>query len=208
MNLSVDYQIALISAGAAILGSIIGAAASLLAVWLGKKIQASGKISLYVKIVHSKSTSHLPWGFYQSDRKPGLYFQVPLWLDVVNTCGISRVIRNFNLYAYKEKTEVASFIQVQRIGDGENAILLGDHESYSLVIPANSTRRFDLEFILHEADLPKNSKTFDQLILTYFDEKDSIHAYYFTTIDSCWVEGSLEMSREWTKLNRRCRYAR
>ena len=152
MNLSVDYQIALISAGAAILGSIIGAAASLLAVKKKKKIQASGKISLYVKIVHSKSTSHLPWGFYKSRQKSGLYFQVPLWLDVVNTCGISRVIRNFNLYAYKEKTEVASFIQVQRIGDGENAILLGDHESYSLVIPANSTRRFDLEFILMSAE--------------------------------------------------------
>lgn len=208
MNLSVDYQIALISAGAAILGSIIGAAASLLAVWLGKKIQASGKISLYVKIVHSKSTSHLPWGFYKSRQKSGLYFQVPLWLDVVNTCGISRIIRNFNLYAYKEKTEVASFTQVQRIGDGENAIFLGDHESYSLVVPANSTRRFDLEFILYEVDLPKNGKTFDRLILTYFDEKDHIHAFYFTTIDSCWVEGSLKMSREWLKLNRRCSYAR
>ena len=161
----VDLQIqsTLISAGAALLGSLIGAAASLLAVWLTKRVQASGKVSLYVKMVYSKSSSHNPWGFYRSQQKQGLFFRVPLWLDVVNTCGIPRVIRNFNLYAYREETEVAPFTQVQRIGDGENAIPLGDHESYSLVIPANSARRFDLEFILHEMDMPKDGKVFDQL---------------------------------------------
>ena len=206
----VDLQIqsALISAGAALLGSLIGAAASLLAVWLTKRVQASGKVSLYVKMVYSKNSPHNPWGFYRSQQKQGLFFRVPLWLDVVNTCGIPRVIRNFNLYAYREETEVAPFTQVQRIGDGENAIPLGDHESYSLVIPANSARRFDLEFILHEMDMPKGGKVFDQLILTYFDEKDCIHAFHFTAIDSCWVEGSLKMSKEWVKLNKRCSYAR
>lgn len=42
----VDLQIqsTLISAGAALLGSLIGAAASLLAVWLTKRVQASGKV--------------------------------------------------------------------------------------------------------------------------------------------------------------------
>ena len=54
----VDLQIqsTLISAGAALLGSLIGAAASLLAVWLTKRVQASGKVSLYVKMVYSKSS--------------------------------------------------------------------------------------------------------------------------------------------------------
>ena len=74
----VDLQIqsALISAGAALLGSLIGAAASLLAVWLTKRVQASGKVRLYAKIVYLKNGNQQTWGFYSSN--PGMYMQIPI----------------------------------------------------------------------------------------------------------------------------------
>lgn len=106
------------------------------------------------------------------------------------------------------KKEVASFTQIQRIGDGDSKIALGDNESYTLVIPANSARRFDLDFMLHESDIPTEDKSFDELILTYFDEKNKIHAFHFVDMEQCWVEGALKPKKEWITLDQRCNYAR
>lgn len=207
-NLDVNQQIAVFSAGSALLGSVIGAVATLLATWMSQKMQANGKLSLHLKMVNTKGAINKPWGFYRSQLKTGLFMQVPLWLDVCNTSGISRTVRNVNLYAYKDKKEVASFTQIQRIGDGDSKIALGDNESYTLVIPANSARRFDLDFMLHESDIPTEDKSFDELILTYFDEKNKIHAFHFVDMDQCWGEGALKPKKEWITLDQRCNYAR
>lgn len=207
-KLDVNQQIAIFSAGAALLGSVIGAAATLLATWLSKKIQTSGKLSLHLKMVYTKGAINKPWGFYRDQLTAGLFMRVPLWLDVCNTSGISRIVRNINLYAYKDEEEVASFTQIQCISDGNSKIALGDNESYTLVIPANSARRFSLDFMLYESDVPTEEKDFDELILTYFDEKNIIHAFHFTGVDQCWIEGPLDTKREWITLDRRCNYGR
>lgn len=207
-NLTPDQIDNLISAGAGLVGAVIGAGATLLSTWLTKKLQTSGRVSLFAKIVHIPTSSHQTWGYYTSEREQGLYMAVPLWLDVCNTSGISRILRNVSLSAYSDKKEIASFKQIQRSGDGEEAILFGDQESYTLVIPANSAKRFEMLFVLHEAELLSGEKDFDELILTYFDEKNQIHAFHFATIERCWVKGSLPKPKEWIALNRRCRYAR
>lgn len=207
-NLDANQQIALISAGAALLGAIIGALATLASTWLNKKVQLSGKVSLYAKIVYSKGKVNRSWGYYRSQNKTGLFMQVPIWLDVCNTCGVSRILRNVNLYAYSGKEEIATFTQIQRVGEGEETILLGDNESYTLVIPANCARRFNLSFILHEEDLPADKKAFDELILTYFDEKNNIHAFCFAKPNDCWVEGTLRIEKQWISLDKKYPYAR
>ena len=207
-NMNIDQQIAIISAGAALLGSLIGAIATLLGTWLTKKMQESGKVTLFVKLVFSHSNIKNWSGFYRSQTKSGLFLQIPVWLDVCNTSGIPRIVRNVNLYAYKGKKEIAPLTQIQRIGDGEKEILLGDHESYTLVVPANSARRFNLEFMLHEQDIMSDQKDFDELILSYFDEHNTIHAFHFSKVDSCWVEGQLSLTKEWIPMEKRCRYAR
>ena len=158
--------------------------------------------------MHSKGEINKPWGYYKSRDKPGLIMQVPIWLDVCNTCGISRIIRNINLYAYSSKDEVAVFTQIQRSGNGEKAIPFGDDESYTLVIPENSARRFNLYFMLHEQELPPDRKIFDELILAYFDEKNNIQAFHFVKPSQCWVEGALITERHWISLDEKCSYAR
>lgn len=198
----------LISAGAGLAGAVIGAGATLLSTWLTKKLQINGKVSLCAKMVHIPTGNHQPWGYYTSGTKPGLYLMVPLWLDVCNTSGISRVLRNVNLFACSNKKEIASFTQIQRSGDRESAIPFGENEAYTVVVPANSAKRFEMLFILHEADLPPEEKDLDELILTYFDEKNQIHSFHLATIDQCWVKGSLPEQKSWITLDRRCRYAR
>lgn len=207
-NLTPEQIDNLIAAGTGLIGAVVGAGATLLSTWLTKKLQTSGKVSLFAKIVHLPTGDHRTWGYYPCEKKQGLYMMVPLWLDVCNTSGIPRILRNVNLSAYSDKKEIAPFTQMQRSGDGEKAVLFGEQESYTLVIPANSAKRFDLVFMLHEAELMSGEKDFDKLILTYFDEKNQIHAFHLAAIERCWVRGSLPKPKEWMALSRRCRYAR
>lgn len=198
----------IISAGAGLAGAVIGAVSTLLATWLNKKLQTSGKISLFAKIVHKPFGDRQAWGYYTSNTKSGLYMLVPIWLDVCNTSGISRILRNVNLYAYSRGKEPVPFTQIQRCGDGENAIRFGENESYTLVVPDNSAKRFEMLFVLHENRMPVGQKKFDKLILTYFDEKNNIHAFYFTDINQCWVKGALPEKLDWIVLNKKCDNAR
>lgn len=52
----------IISAGAGLAGAIIGAVSTLLATWLNKKLQTSGKISLFEKIVDKPFGGRQAWG--------------------------------------------------------------------------------------------------------------------------------------------------
>lgn len=207
-NLDMSQQNAIISAAGALLGSIIGAISTLAAIWIERKIQKSGKVVLYARLVYSKGIINEPWGYYRSSDRQGLFMHIPIWLDVCNTCGVTRVIRNINLYAYANKKEIAAFTQIQRREKGDMVISLGDNESYTLVIPDNSARRFNMEFVLYEKDLLSGETQFDELILTYFDEKNKIHAFLFSKVEKCWIEGPLEIKKEWFILNKSCKYAK
>lgn len=205
-DLSPDIQSAIVSGIIGLLGAVIGALATLVATWLTKKLQTSGKVSLFAKMVYSKSSADKACGYYRSQMGPGLYLRIPLWLDIVNTSGISRIVRNVNLYAYSDKKQLAAFTQIQRIGDGESAILLGNNEAYTFVIPPNNACRFDVEFMLAERDLSADEKEFDEIILSYFDEKNRIHAFHLMNVDFCWVGKKIPMEKQWITLDEECHY--
>lgn len=191
-----NIVMALISAGAALLGSVIGASATIMATILNKKMQEKGKVTLYMR--HVASNSGKNWGYYQGSR--GMYFRVPLWVDVINECGIPRIIRDINLYAYKEGKEVKEFTQIQRIGDGENAFKFGENEAYTLVIPERSSKRYNLEFMLRKNDINTKEQEFDQLVVMYFDEKNRKYVYNLEKINICWKVGELENGKGWIRL--------
>lgn len=184
-----------ISAGAGLLGAVIGASATLLTTWLNKKMQTSGKIALYARIVHLPAANNQTWGFF-SNKEGKLYMQVPVWLDVCNTSGISRIVRNVSLTALCKGKEIATFLQIQRY----DTTKFGEDESYTLIIPANSAKRYSLLFVLDEKEIEEENKDFDELILTYFDEKDIIHSFHFAYVDTCWIIGALPREKKWITL--------
>lgn len=184
-----------ISAGAGLLGAVIGASATLLTTWLNKKMQTSGKIALYARIVHLPAANNQTWGFFPN-KEEKLYMQVPVWLDVCNTSGISRIVRNVSLTALCKGKEIATFLQIQRY----DTTKFGEDESYTLIIPANSAKRYSLLFMLDEKEIEEENKDFDELILTYFDEKDIIHSFHFAYVDTCWIIGALPREKKWITL--------
>lgn len=199
-----DLQSAIVSGAIGLLGAIIGAMAVIASTWFAKKLQSSGKVSLFVRTESSKG--NVRPGCYLSNGYHELFMRIPLWIEIINTCGISRIVRNLNLYAYADKEEVAAFTQLQDIGYKEE-ILLGDKGSYTFVIPANSACRFDVEFILRESEVPQNKRPFDEIVLTYYDEKNRIHAFNLPNIDFCWCQGEFKAEKEWITLDKECSYA-
>ena len=122
--------------------------------------------------------------------------QVPVWLDVCNTSGISRIVRNVSLTALCKGKEIATFLQIQRY----DTTKFGEDESYTLIIPANSAKRYSLLFMLDEKEIEEENKDFDELILTYFDEKDIIHSFHFAYVDTCWIIDALPREKKWITL--------
>lgn len=207
-NLTPDQIDNLISAGAGLTGAVIGAGATLLSTWLTKKIQTSGKVTLHVSLVGSEAGDGTTCGFYSGGIGEGLIMRVPVWLDVCNTSGVSRIVRNVSLFAYYNKKLVAEFAQIQAVDIGGKRKMLGDQGSYTVVVPGNSARRFSMEFMVKEQDVSKENKQFDELVFTYFDEKDKINAFHFIDVQNCWIEGPMHSEDRWITLKRGGHYAR
>ena len=205
-NLSSDMQSAIVSGLIGLLGAIIGALAAIASTWVAKKLQTTGKVSLFAKMVYSKSSVDKACGYYRCQNEAGLYLRIPLWLDIVNTSGISRIVRNVNLYAYSNKKEIAAFTQIQCIENNGKTFVLGDNGAYTFVIPPNSACRFDVEFMLKETEVPTEKKEFDEIILSYFDEKNCIHTFHLINIDFCWSVKQIPMEKRCIALDKRCRY--
>lgn len=185
---------------AGLMGAVIGVVGTLGATWMAFWLQKCGKISMHVRLVHSKGNVNLPWGFYLSERRTQLYMSVPIWLDVSNTSGVSRIIRDFNLEAYCQGEFVAEFTQLQCVCEGDTKIPLGQNEAYTLVIEGNNAKRYNMQFLLYQRDITKENKAIDELRFRYFDENDKVQEFFFTKLDKCWIQGPLPTNKEWVAL--------
>ncbi|WP_304770237.1 hypothetical protein, partial [Ileibacterium valens] len=122
-----------------LLGGVIGAGATIFSVWLSHYLQKRGKIKLYIKHVYSP-VNEKPWGFYQEGTDSVI--QVPLWVDLINTAGVSKVVRNLNIIAYFSGERLTEFTQIQYQSSlNQSTRSFGNDGSYSFVIPPNSVMR-------------------------------------------------------------------
>lgn len=186
-------------------GSVIGAAASLLAVFMSNNLQKHGKISLHARIVGSRvDKQHRTWGYRQTNQ--GLSFHIPLWLDICNTSNISRIVRNVNLCIVKNRTIVHEFTQFQGNGiepQEPNTVIIGNEGAYSFVIPANSVLRAEVEFGIIKNELQPADREFDSVYLTYFDESDCLNIFFLEDIPKPqWVIGELPRPKRWKTLKK------
>ncbi|WP_304685060.1 hypothetical protein [Ileibacterium valens] len=181
-----------------LLGGVIGAGATIFSVWLSHYLQKRGKIKLYIKHVYSP-VNEKPWGFYQEGTDSVI--QVPLWVDLINTAGVSKVVRNLNIIAYFSGERLTEFTQIQYQSSlNQSTRSFGNDGSYSFVIPPNSVMRERVMFMLKLSELVPGNTSFDKLCLSYFDEFEKEHIYYVANIESCWKFRSFSRPREWIKL--------
>lgn len=165
------------------------------------------KPKIHVKFVGSRLTESLSsLGYIETTH--GLSLHVPLWLDICNTTGVSKIIRNISLLAYKDSNFVAEFSQCQGNTNNPNkpgAIILGDEGAYTTVVPANSSKRLILEFDLLQGSIAPGTNQFNKLWLSYYDENDRQLRYYLIDVDASWIKGTLVSPKQWITLDKPCR---
>ena len=163
--------------------------------FLESYLSNKGEIKLYAKFVFSHDNEPKLWGF-KYDNSNKLYLNVPLWVDIINTCGTSRVVRDLSINLKHGKHTVASMVQIQKITktkDEDETTFLGDKGSYTCMVSAKGTKRLDIEYFLLK-DVIQGDCFFDHLTLSYYDEKDILHDFFLAEIpeDKCWIPGELK----------------
>ena len=202
-----QITIAKISAISALAGSVIGALATLASTWLARRMQEKGSISIFCRLVASVPDGK-EFGIYQSGSGSGLIMRVPMWIEVCNTSGISRFVRDVNVVGCIGKKEVCEFIQFQGNNLGkENEILYGDNQAYTFVVEANSTKRFQCEFAIKQYDLPEESRLIDSLSIRYYDEKNKKHVnqFYKITDNPVWSIRRFDYKKQWFEASKKKR---
>ena len=180
-----------------VIGAAIGFISSIATTIINKKLDKSGELRLYYKIVYRKNTLKT-WGFIDSNE--GMLFQVPLWLEIHNTSNVTKIIRNFNLVLFKNDSPLVKMTQINsQVVNKETTEWYGDKGTYSFVIEPLSIKKFDLLFVIKQKDL-KSSFEFDEVRISYFDSKDKEHISKLTQINSAWRIESLPRDHEWQLL--------
>lgn len=192
-----DYSSIFISALVSIIVACISS-------WITLSLPKFRKPKIYVKFVGSRITESLSsLGYIETSI--GISLHVPLWLDICNTSGVSKIIRNISLFAYNDSKFIAEFKQCEGNTNNPNkpnAIILGDEGAYTTVVPANSSKRLTLQFFLYQSDVSIGTNQFNKLYLSYYDENNNLLSFYLTDIEANWIEGTLVHPKQWISLNK------
>ena len=190
-----------------LISALISIIVSCVSSWITLSLPKLKKPKIHVKFVASRLTESLSsLGYIETTH--GLSLHVPLWLDICNTTGVSKIIRNISLLAYKDSNFVAEFSQCQGNTNNPNkpgAIILGDEGAYTTVVPANSSKRLILEFDLLQGSIAPGTNQFNKLWLSYYDENDRQLRYYLIDVDASWIKGTLVSPKQWITLDKPCR---
>lgn len=185
-----------------IVTSIITLIATLVGFWAQALIQLlldkKGSLKIYRKIVYQKKTNGATWGVIKNTNGNGMYFSVPLWIEVQNTKNISEIIRNFNIILYKDNIFLRKMVQVSHYGES-NDEFYGDSGKYSFIIPPKSIQRYDLQFILHHKD---SQTDFDEIKVSYFDSSDNEQIFSLKKVPKSWTPYGGKIDNDWILLKK------
>jgi hypothetical protein len=184
-------------------GGLIAILSSIATLFITNIINRQGTLKIYKKIVHSKANHEKTWGFYNGT--DGLYFQIPLWIEVVNTSNSSKIIRNINAHLFREDKEIGHMLQINKIqNSSENReVYLANNGSYSFVIEPRSIKRYDCHFKVNRSSL-NNNDIFDEVKIAYLNDKDKLIICSLLKIkkEECWLIKKCVKDDDWTLLSK------
>lgn len=186
-----------------IIGAVIGFAASIGTVIIERMLDRRGKLKIYYRISGDRRAIP-PFGF-EYTQGGGMSFSIPMQLEIQNTSRTTRVIRDLNVTLYKDGTPVDCMIQATsatnnktkngEIVESKLHTFGAENGAYSFVVEALSIRHQCCAFIYLN-----QKKTFDEVRLRYYDEKDKEHSYSLQKIENCWTAYLFEGTHDWVLL--------
>lgn len=182
-----------------LIGAAIAFVSSIGIIVVERLFDRSGKLKIYAKVVYLRNNGNVTWGFHNASE--GMFFGVPLWIQLINTSNTTRVIRDVNLVLYRGKTRVAEMIQINSSGKSDNEYIFANDGSYSFVAEPRSVRQYSCYFNLKQ----ENGKDlfFDKIVLRYFNERDNEKQFVLATVDGDWKLKQFSRSGKWIHLKKK-----
>ena len=196
-----------------IVGATIGFLASIGTMLVQQGMDKAGKLKLYCVVVKGDDPI-VSVGFKTSITEPGMIsFLIPIKLEIQNTSNTCRVIRDVSMWLYEEEKPVAEMVQIQNVRHtqstsgkvtSESTSEYGaDKNMYSFVIQPRSIQREHCTYAYKIKKEEIGKYMFDDIRLSYYDEKDIIVSYIAKEKIKGWKMGEQTPNIEWIKLSKR-----
>lgn len=178
-----------------IIGGLIAILSSVVTLIVTKMIDRYGKLKIYKKIVYSKDNSGKTWGCFNGAE--GLFFQIPLWIEIQNTSNSAHVVRNLNACLYRDNKEVALMTQINKINDN----ILANDGAYSFIVEPRSIKKYDCHFTIKKREILGDCD-FDEVKITYYDFNDTQHIMHLkgVNLQESWNMKRNQPDKEWSLL--------
>lgn len=175
----------MMSALIGLFGAFIGGVISLMGQFVPYLLNRKGKVMIFMRFVYSEANGKT-WGIQKEDKQNTLSFRIPLWIEIINTKGIPKIIRNVSLYAYYKGKLVSEFTQIQRVNSDTNGNnIKGNNEKYTFVISAYNSERYRLLYSASKEKL--ESKAIDEIRVSYYDDKNKFHESHLANVPQPFV---------------------
>lgn len=165
----------IMSALIGLFGAFIGGVISVMGQFVPYLLNRKGKVMIFMRFVYSEANGKT-WGIQKDTTSNTLSFRIPLWIEIINTKGIPKIIRNVSLYAYYKGKLVEEFTQVQRV----DSSTIGNNEKYTFVISAYNSERYRLLYSASKEKL--ESKVIDEIRVSYYDDKNKFHESHLANV--------------------------
>lgn len=193
-----------------ILGAAIGFLASIGTMLVQHGMDTAGKLKLYCVVVKGDDPIESV-GYKTSITEPGaISLLIPIKLEIQNTSNTCRVIRDVSMWLYKGGTSVAEMVQIQTVRHTKTSGGLvtsdstsefgADKNMYSFVIQPRSIQRQHCAYAFKVKKEEIEKYMFDDIRLSYYDEKDRKHLFSVRKIENAWSINQMNGDDDWVLL--------
>ena len=195
-----------------VIGAVIGLLASLATIVIQRHLDQKGKLNIFYRFTNQKGTNGRGWGF-ESSHDGYLYLSIPVVFELQNTSNTTRVIRDVSLLLYQDARLIGKMVQIDYLQattrkggtvTKETEYHYGTEKgSYSFVLAPRSIQRQECHYAYKIKPIEKDDNTFNQIIVRYYDEKNTAHYFAAKTIDNSWEAKLFDPDEEWVLLEKK-----
>lgn len=177
-----------------------GAIITVFVQFIAEVLKDRGKLKIYYQNCRNDIFNKTA-GFASDVKLRKINCLLPLEVDMLNTSGNNKVVRNIRALAMKNNVEVKAFTPCRSASSRlSNTSMVREDTygnistSYTYVIPAHGCIHSELLYILQISLDEVEKNRFDHIDLVWYDEKDKKHRSTIAMITECWKDGTIDIS--------------
>ena len=188
-----------------IVGGFIGFVSSMGTILVSRLFDRIGKVKIYCKRTNAREHC---WGFWGHENY--MTFVLPMDFEFANTSNRVELLRDLSVDIYANGVPLLRMRQgegavhtrtVNGVVESEEAVSFGgDNSSYSFALQPRSIQKQKCFFFLNANKAGMKALQFDEIRLSFYDEKDRRHCYPIAPINGDWRYREMDADSNWIKV--------